>query len=179
MIATSPEPTVTSAATPTSAVRLEGTRFGAIVFDPAEAVEFPDGIIGFETSRRFITVSAGEGSPFRWLQSLDDPALAFLLADPDAFVPTYVPTLPEGALEDLGIAPEAPYILWVTANVPAGRPRDATLNLLAPIVLNPIARRGAQIVLHTDAYTIRHRAFPQAAEPATAPGSGDRARRAA
>lgn len=172
-----------SPVTPTSALQLEGTRFGAIVFDPAETVEFPEGIIGFESARRFVTISAGEGSPFRWLQSLDDPTLAFLLADPDAFVPTYAPELPEGALEDLGIASDAPYLLWVTANVPAGRPRDATLNLIAPIVLNPVTRRGAQVVLHTDAYTIRHRAFPApsggAVEPASLPENRKRARLAA
>lgn len=177
MIATAP------LLTPTTAVRLEGTRFGAIVFDPEEAVEFPEGLIGFESAKRFVTISAGEGSPFRWLQSLDDPKLAFLLADPDAFVPTYAPELPESALADLRIAREAPYILWVTANVPPGRPRDATLNLLAPIVLNPVTRRGAQVVLHTDAYTIRHRAFPApsdgAEQPASLPENRERARLAA
>lgn len=160
---------------PTNAIQLEGTRFGAIAFDPADAVEFSEGLIGFETSKRFVTISAGEGSPFRWLQSLDDPTLAFLLADPDVFLPTYAPELPNGALAGLGIAPGSPYLLFTTANVPPGRPREATLNLAAPIVVNPYARRGAQIVLDGDAYTIRHRAFPQASEPE----KGERARRAA
>lgn len=153
---------------PTTAVQLEGTRFGAIVYDPAEAVEFPDGLIGFEDAHRFVTISAGERSPFLWLQSLEIPELAFLLADPDAFAPEYAPAIPGAALAALGVADEAPYLLWTTANVPAGRPRDATLNLAAPIVVDPVSRRGAQIVLDGDAYPIRYRAFSGSGDAASA-----------
>lgn len=163
--------TATLEATMTSAIQLEGTRFGAIAYDPSDAVCFPEGLIGFEGMTRFVTISAGAGSPFRWLQSLDDPALAFLLADPDVFVPGYAPEIPARALEELGIAPGAPYLLFTTANVPPGRPRDATINLAAPVVVDPETRRGAQIVLDGDAHSIRHRAFPA--------GSGATARRAA
>ncbi|RYG86186.1 flagellar assembly protein FliW [bacterium] len=161
--------TPTGTGVPTSAIHLEGTRFGAIAYDPADTITFSEGIIGFEGAHRFVTISAGERSPFLWLQSLDLPELAFLLADPDAFAPQYAPELPAGALATLGIASEAPYLLWTTANVPAGRPRDATLNLAAPIVVNPISRRGAQIVLDGDAYNIRYRAFP-ASDPASEEG---------
>ena len=150
--------------TATTAVHLEGTRFGAIAFDPADAIEFPDGLIGFENARRFVTISAGGNSPFLWLQSIETPALAFLLADPDAFAPQYAPELPAFALTELGIGADSPYLLWTTANVPAGRPRDATLNLAAPIVVNPDSRIGGQIVLDGDAYNIRYRAFPPVQE---------------
>ncbi|RZJ37463.1 MAG: hypothetical protein EON87_22175, partial [Brevundimonas sp.] len=107
--------------------------------------------------------------------SLEIPSLAFLLADPDAFAPTYAPAIPAATLTELGVAAEAPYLLWTTANVPAGRPRDATLNLAAPIVVDPLSRRGAQIVLDGDAYPIRHRAFP----PSSPSENAESARRAA
>ena len=151
--------TLASPLTPTTACVLMGTRFGTLAFDPADVIGFPEGLIGFERTRRFVFVTAGAGSPFRWLQSLDDPVLAFLVADPDAFVPEYAPTLPRAALAALELGDEAPYLLWVTANIPPGRSNDATLNLAGPIVVNPENRRGRQVVLDGEAYTVRHRAF--------------------
>lgn len=160
--------TLASALTPTTACVLVGTRFGTLAFDPADVIAFPDGLIGFERLRDFVFVTAGAGSPFRWLQSLDDPSLAFLVADPDAFIPAYAPTLSKTALSALDLGSQAPYLLWVTANIPSGRPNDATLNLAGPVVVNPANRRGRQVVLDGEAYTVRHRAFARSEPTALA-----------
>ncbi len=168
MSATAATTTLAGVLTPTTGCVLLGTRFGTLAFDPADVVAFPEGLIGFERERSFVFVTAGDGSPFRWLQSLDDPALAFLVADPDAFVPGYAPRLPGSASLALGLGEESPYLLWVTANIPVGRPGDATLNLAGPIVVNPANRRGRQVVLDGEAYTVRHRAFARSGPAARA-----------
>lgn len=55
------------------------SRFGLLEIDPELALTFPDGLIGFENCRRYIVVRHQDNSAFRWLQSLDEPAVAFPL----------------------------------------------------------------------------------------------------
>ena len=141
---------------------LSGTRFGDIDVTDEDIVQFPEGLIGFPNSRAYVLLSAKPDSPFRWLQSLDEPALAFLCTDPAHYVNDYAPTLSERHARDLGMDQETARMLLCTAAIPKGRPEDMTLNLAGPIVINAEVRRGRQIVLEDGAYTIRHRVFPQA-----------------
>lgn len=141
---------------------LSGTRFGDIEFTDDDVVHFPEGLIGFPNSRRYVLLCAKPGSPFRWLQSLDEPALAFLCTDPAHYVADYAPTLSERHARDLGMTAETARLVLCTAAIPKGKPEEMTLNLAGPIVINAEVRRGRQIVLEDGAYTIRHRVFPQA-----------------
>jgi flagellar assembly factor FliW len=141
---------------------LSGTRFGDIEFNDDDIVHFPEGLIGFPNSREYVLLCAKPGSPFRWLQSLDEPALAFLCTDPIHYVPDYAPTLSERHARDLGMTVDTARLVLCTAAIPKGKPEDMTLNLAGPIVVNAEVRRGRQIVLEDGAYTIRHRVFPQA-----------------
>jgi flagellar assembly factor FliW len=141
---------------------LSGTRFGDIEITDEDIVNFPEGLIGFPNSRRYVLLSAKPGSPFRWLQSLDEPALAFLCTDPAHYLPEYTPTISERHARDLKMTEDTARILLCTAAIPKGRPEDMTLNLAGPIVINAEVRQGRQIVLEDGAYTIRHRVFPQA-----------------
>jgi flagellar assembly factor FliW len=141
---------------------LSGTRFGDIEITDEDIVNFPEGLIGFPNSRRYVLLSAKPGSPFRWLQSLDEPALAFLCTDPAHYLPEYTPSISERHARDLKMTEDTPRILLCTAAIPKGKPEDMTLNLAGPIVINAEVRQGRQIVLEDGAYTIRHRVFPQA-----------------
>ena len=141
---------------------LTGTRFGDIEYTDEDIVHFSDGLIGFPNSHRYVVLSVKENSPFRWLQSLDEPALAFLCADPERYVADYSPLISERHARALEMTSETPYLLLCTAAIPRGKPEEMTLNLAGPIVVNAELRKGRQIVLEDGAYTIRHRVFPQA-----------------
>ena len=137
---------------------LPGTRFGTVEFDSESTLEIEGGLVGLPGLERFVLFEARPGSPFSWLQSLDDPGMAFLVAEPRRYVDGY-----EG--EVARRAPEmADAVVLATANVPAGKPRETTLNLAGPIVVDGRTRRGRQMVLEDAAYTTRYRVFP-AAEP--------------
>ena len=56
-------------------------RFGEIEIDESRIIEMPVGIIGFE-DRRFVIISPDRYGQFFWLQSLDNPDLAFVVTDP-------------------------------------------------------------------------------------------------
>ena len=64
------------------------TRFGAVEIDDDRIIEMPDGMIGF-AEQRFILLSPDNNGRFFWFQSVDNPALAFVVTDPTAFVPGY------------------------------------------------------------------------------------------
>lgn len=134
---------------------LVGTRFGTVEFDSDEVLQIDGGLVGLPELRRFVLFEAKPGSPFSWLQSLDDPAMAFLVTEPSRYLPTYESEVARRC-SDIDDA-----VILATANVPAGRPRDTTLNLSGPIVLDAATRRGRQMVLEDGAYTTRYRVFPQ------------------
>lgn len=152
-------------------MNLSATRFGDIEFAEDDVVHFPEGLIGFPNSTSYLILSAKPGSPFRWLQSIDEPALAFLCTDPQHYVPTYAPELSARHARELEMNPETCRMVLCTVAIPRGKPEEMTLNLAGPIVVNAEVRRGRQIVLEDGAYTIKHRVFPQtdkATEPLAA-----------
>ena len=137
------------------------TRFGSITIEEQDVLTFADGMVGFVEVTQFVLLNLGDNSPFRWLQSVQRPELAFLLADPDRYVDGYHPLLQPADCQELSIQSESPYLIFVTANIPRGKPQDLTLNLAAPVVINPNKRLGKQVVLEDQAYTVRHRVFAQ------------------
>lgn len=146
----------------TTVTQLLGTRFGAIEFSDEDVVRFPEGIIGFPDFESFLLLSHKPESPFRWLQSLDEAAVAFLVVDPWAYVEAYNPQISNSDAAALQLSKETAQMVVSTASIPGGNAEEMTLNLAAPIVINLEARIGKQVVLEGDAYNIRHRVFPQA-----------------
>lgn len=140
---------------------LSATRFGDVEFSDEDVVQFPEGLIGFPNSHSYILLCAKPGSPFRWLQSVDEPALAFLCTDPQHYVATYAPELSVRHARELGMTAETSRMVLCTVAIPRGKPEEMTLNLAGPIVVNAELRKGRQIVLEDGAYTIKHRVFPQ------------------
>lgn len=138
---------------------IEHTRFGMIEYTAEDVISFVEGLIGFQHCKQFLLINAKPDSAFRWLQSLDEPGLAFLVVNPRAYVQDYQPELCVSTLSDLQLREDTPMVVFTTATIPPGRPEDMTLNLLAPIVVNPITNMAAQVVLEDAAYTMKHRVF--------------------
>lgn len=138
------------------------TRFGTVGYTDADVVVFNDGLVGFPLHTRYLLLCHKPDSPFRWLQSLDEPQLAFLITDPSNWLPDYAPKMDEQDAAALGIIPEAPRIVYVTVTIPAGQPNEMTINLAGPIIVDLERRTAIQLVLQDETYTTKHRVFPQA-----------------
>jgi flagellar assembly factor FliW len=138
-------------------MRLTGTRFGTVEFESNDILSFNEGLIGFPALKHFVMVSNKPDSPFRWMQSIEDPATAFLLADPIKFYADYSPEISEKDQNTLGVEAETPCLVYVTASIPPGHPEEMTLNLAAPLIINALSRVGKQVILEDEAYTIKHR----------------------
>lgn len=113
---------------------------------PEERVlTFPRGLIGFMGYREFTLIQLREESPFLVLQSLDDPKLGLLVADPYSFMTDYEVVIGEADRRLLDIETREQALVLVTVTIPQGMPERTTLNLSGPIVINNVARIGLQI----------------------------------
>jgi flagellar assembly factor FliW len=151
-------------------MKVRTSRFGEIDVDEGTFLTFPSGIIGFPQSQRYVMLEHDRPAPFQWLQSVDEPELAFLVADPADFTRDYQVTVRAEDLADLGPSVEADLALLVILTMPSPDPGEMTANLRGPIIANQKSRVAKQLVLSEELPT-RWALFPQAAvrqgEPAT------------
>lgn len=138
-------------------------RFDTRLFGPLEVEEekvfvLPDGLYGFERLRRFVLIEAAAGSPWKWLQSMEDGDISFVIVDPFAVEPAYAPSLAEDHLACIDLRQANDAALFVIAVVPEDL-RQMTVNLRAPLVFNPTARLGCQVILSDDRYSVKYPVF--------------------
>ena len=136
-------------------MHIDTTRFGVVDVSPDAVITTPQGLVGFPSARCFALIEHEPGHPFQWLQSLDDPSLAFLVIDPYRFFPDYEVEMSEDKAETLGIrdSGETQVLTTVTIRRSSG---EVTTNLLGPLVVGLSTRRAVQVVLDGDRYTTRH-----------------------
>ncbi|MCZ7587060.1 MAG: flagellar assembly protein FliW [Deltaproteobacteria bacterium] len=142
-------------------------RFGEIAYDPDKALYFPGGLLGFPDSARYVVLDHEEDSPFKWLQSIDETELAFVIADPLVFFPDYKAHIRKEELASLNIHNLADAVVFVILSL-HGTPMDMTANLQGPIIVNAESRVGRQFVLKESDYKTKHPLFPDLAPPAKA-----------
>lgn len=138
-------------------MKIQTTRFGTLEIDAARTLRFPKGLLGFDDHSDFVLLEAGDdfdhGAPtFWWLQSLDDPSLAFVVTDPQVFVPTYRVPVHAQQMSELGLNTIDDAQVLVIVNK---RGHTLTGNLQGPLVVNLHSREGQQLVLSDRRYTTR------------------------
>src|SRR5215203_589005 len=123
---------------------------------PAEAIyTFPVGLYAYDAARGFALVPAGREGLF-WLQSLEDPALVFLLVDPFLHRADYEADLPDADLAPIGASGAANELaVLAIVTLPAERGGTPTANLRAPVVLNLHTRLGRQVVMPGERWGVR------------------------
>jgi len=129
------------------------TRFGVVHVAEDRVIHFPKGLLGFTNQSRFCLLEPGEDACFFWLQSVDEPSLAFVITDPSLFVPEYsVPIRPEQMIELKLNKLEDAQVFVIVNKV------DTTLtgNLQGPLIINTLTRTGEQMVLAEKRWTTRH-----------------------
>lgn len=140
-------------------VKFSSTRFGDLAVTEDKIITFPTGVLGFPDAKRFIVLDYESDVPFKWLQSVDDPALAFLITDPHTIKTDYQLSLKVADLADLGEGKDSDMAVLVILTIPEGKPEGMTANFRGPLVVNSSTMRGKQIVLQDDRYSIKHPVF--------------------
>ncbi|MCB5273779.1 Flagellar assembly factor FliW [Arthrobacter sp. SO5] len=115
-------------------------------------VSFTAPMPGLENAHDF-TLRTVEGATGLYaLEAASGTPVRLFLADAAVFVPTYNPPVPAATLQALELEQgDAPQVLVVLNHSPAA----TTVNLMAPIILNPATRRCTQLVLDGRDYPLR------------------------
>ena len=128
-------------------MKIDSPRFGSLEIDSDRVIEFPAGLPGFENLHRFSLFHAETaGSPaFFIMQSMDDPTVAFHIADPARFGVDYQIALSDEQASVIGLVDPADAVVAVMLikDFTAALPLRA--GIYAPLVINAKMRRGLQV----------------------------------
>lgn len=128
----------------------------AEVAEPTElpVIEFVRPVPGFPDQRRFVLTRIDEEGLLYALRALDEPRLRFLVVAPAPFFPDYEPEIDDDTLALLDVR-DADRLLVLLVVSAAETAAAATANLLAPIVVDQVSRRAAQVVLTGSEFPLR------------------------
>ncbi|WP_364151662.1 flagellar assembly protein FliW [Paenibacillus sp. LPE1-1-1.1] len=115
---------------------------------------FEQGIPGFEHIHQFMISDLEAELPIKLMQAVDDQEVSLLIVSPFFFYPEYEWELSESAKQELQIQSEQDVEIWSILTIPA-EPTEATINLMAPLVMNPNQKTGKQLILHDSNYSSR------------------------
>lgn len=135
-------------------MKLNTVRFGEIEVDEKRIFRFALPIIGFNELRDFVILDANKESFFKWLQSVEDPALAFPIVSVFSMNLDYSIDLPDNVVEALKITEVENLLVMNIASIPQDNPQGTTINLLAPIVFNLGEQLAGQVILSGSGYDI-------------------------
>lgn len=127
-------------------------------------IRFERGIPGFLDEKEFIIQSfnevydLGEDSPFYFMKSVQNKDLSFIIINPFLFFPDYEFQLSNEVIERLGIQKEEEVAVFSIITL-KDQVKDATANLLGPIVINTTNRQAEQLFLDGTSYTTKHPLF--------------------
>ena len=133
---------------------LNTTRFGELEIDESDIIAFSQGIPGFEANNNYVLLELEE-TPFAYLQSTDDEDLAFVVVDPFIFFKSYEFELSSTSIEELEITDHEDVMIRSIVTIKE-KIEEATLNLVAPIVVNNKRKTGKQVILNITEYGTRH-----------------------
>ena len=138
------------------------SRFGLLEVAGDRIITFTKGLLGFPGKSRFALIQTNEENYFFWLQSVEEPTLAFVVTDPSTFFKDYeVPLRDETQLE-IELEDAATTQVLVICNKIGDW---LTGNLLGPLVLNVANQLATQVVLTDKKWTTRQSLLRLTPEP--------------
>lgn len=136
---------------------LTSSQFGELNIAEDQVIAFPKGIPGFLDCKIYALIQL-EDTLFSYLQSVENPAVGFIIVDPFLFFPEYDFELPDITVEELGIVSTEQVMIRCIVTTHSNF-QKSTINLVAPIVINTHNRQGKQLVLQRVPYQIKQPLF--------------------
>ena len=134
-------------------MQIQTSRFGTVTISNDDLLLFPEGILGFNDLRNFVLLEDPSDEIFAWLQSCENPGIAFPVLEPELFTTAYSVTLSKSDLEALGLREQTGFRVFTIVTIPED-PINMTANLKAPLVINVKKRVGRQCVLQDNKLAI-------------------------
>ncbi|MDD6291288.1 MAG: flagellar assembly protein FliW [Lachnospiraceae bacterium] len=135
--------------------------FGDVEIADDKIITLEQGMIGFPDLNHFALIydeeKGNDTSTIMWLQSMDEPDIAFPVMMPHLVKEDYDPKVSEEVIAPLGeLTPDNTYLL-VTVTVPKNI-EDFSVNLKAPIVINMDNCKGVQLIVEDD-YPVKYKVY--------------------
>ncbi len=140
-------------------ILIETKPFGKIEISSKEIISFPEGIFAFEGLKEYVLLSTKKQLSFRWLQSLEEKNITFLMANPVEFLPNYSPKISKENLEIIQTSESSETSLFCIVTIPANQPKKMTINLQGPIIINFNKMLAAQFVSEDASHQVRQSFF--------------------
>lgn len=142
------------------------SKFGEIEIDENLIFDFIEPVIGYDNLSKYVLVEHDKDSSFKWLQSVEEPSLAFPVTSPSFFDIDYQFEIPTDKAEKLELTSVESLITLNIVSIPSVNPRKSTINLLAPIIINAANKKGMQIILSNSNYPVKCPLFKDSEETA-------------
>lgn len=125
-------------------------RFGSLDIPEKDILTFPSGVLGFPDWSRYVILDHDRDMPFKWLQCVERPELAFVIIDPALVKAEYHITLSPDVVSEVRGADTDELDIAVILTVPSDDCSAITANLRGPLLMNPRTRLCKQLVLQED-----------------------------
>ena len=126
-------------------ISIETAMCGSVEIDDSNILQFDDALLGFNEIHRFVILQTAHG-PMFWLQSIEDPKLAFCILDPFeagldpdmTLLATDLAAIGASSLEEVKV-----YTIVVLDQ----DPKKIRTNLRAPILVCTSSNKAKQVIL--------------------------------
>ena len=132
--------------------------FGEVDIEDEKILTFDNGIMGFEDMKRWTLIydiEKGSEGPISWFQSLDMAELALPVINTYTVTAVYEPVVEDELLKPLGEFKDEELVTFLTITIPSEDPSKTTANFRAPILINPVNRKGIQVIVNNEDYPIK------------------------
>lgn len=136
-------------------MKIETRNFGEIEFAESSVINFSEGIPGFRELTKYIMIN-DEESPFVYLQSIEDGNVSFIMINPYELKKDYTIEIKDQYVAALGGGSAAQFSIFVIMTLVSSI-EAATVNLLAPIIIQNETKLGIQVILENTKYTTKHK----------------------
>jgi len=124
-------------------IKFGTVRFGDLEVREEKIITFPEGIVGLPDLKKFALIDHKD-TPLKWLQSLDDPDMAFIVASPEFVAAEYSLNLDRTVREYIELENDDDLVVLVIMRVSG---EDVIANFQGPLVVNVRNMRGVQIII--------------------------------
>lgn len=142
-------------------MRIQSKLYGDIDLAEAQNIEISEGILGFPDYTRYVLHPDPDNSSiFYWVQSLEDPQLAFPVLPAASVLKDYTPSCLDSdlakidaqSISDVGI------FLIVTLREQIN---EISANLRGPLLVNLDTQRAIQAISNDDSHQVRYKLFQE------------------
>jgi flagellar assembly factor FliW len=125
-------------------VSFQTSRFGSLQVENDKIIHFPNGLLGFPEVKRYVLMDYKD-TPLKWFQAVDEPDVAFIVAEPGIVLPGFNVELDAVTKQTLQLEKDEDLVVLVVLRVEDDR---VIANLKGPLMINSKLMLGVQAVVN-------------------------------